>query len=186
VATRWGTYLHAAGPLLVGLIVATALAGDALLARVSARRGWGQVNVVLGPVALLAVAVPLLGLQLLILARQADAVGTRLSAIAADLRARIPAEPSGPPVLITDHPMWLAEATGGPAIALPDEPLRDVADLARTFGATWLVVLDERGRYPSELLADPRSGCLATEPERIGPSGDPAWLVRIAPDCGAP
>ena len=186
VATQWGTYLHSAGPLLVGLIVATALAGDALLARVSARRGWAQVNVIITPIALLAVAVPLLVLQLLILARQADALQARLSAVAADLATRLPSDPAVRPTIITDHPMWLAAATGGRAIALPDEPLTDVADLARTFGTTWLVVLDDRGRYPAELLADPRPTCLAADPERIGPADDPAWLIRLAPDCSAP
>ena len=37
----WGTFLHAAGPLLVGLTVAAMLGADAAIARVAATRGWG-------------------------------------------------------------------------------------------------------------------------------------------------
>jgi hypothetical protein len=195
VATRWGTFLHAAGPLLVGLIVATALAGDALMARVSVRRAWGQVNVVLVPIALLAVTLPLLGLQLLIVSRQADALGARFAATAIHL-ASLTGSSAGAgagtdaagarPVYLTDHPMWLADATGDRAIALPDEPLTSVADLARTFGVTWIVVFDEDGRYPAALLTPEAARCLAEAPRPIGPADDPVVLARIAPECTAP
>lgn len=189
VATRWGTFLHSAGPLLVGLIVATALAGDALMARVSVRRAWGQVNVVLVPIALLAVTVPLLALQLLIVSRQADALGARFAATAIHLGTLTGtgADREGArPVYVTDHPMWLAETTGALAIALPDEPLASVADLARTFGAAWIVVFDDDGRYPSELLSPEAARCLTEAPRPIGPADDPVVLARIAPECTGP
>jgi hypothetical protein len=189
VATRWGTFLHSAGPLLVGLIVATALAGDAVMARISVRRAWGQVNVVLVPIALLAVTVPLLALQLLIVSRQADALGARFAATAIHLASLTGVgadEEAGRPVYLTDHPMWLAETTGAFAIALPDEPLPSVADLARTFGVAWIVLFDEDGRYPSELLAPDAAYCLTEDPRPIGPADDPVVLARIAPECTGP
>jgi hypothetical protein len=189
VATRWGTFLHSAGPLLVGLIVATALAGDAVMARISVRRAWGQVNVVLVPIALLAVTVPLLALQLLIVSRQADALGARFAATAIHLASLTGVgadEEAGRPVYLTDHPMWLAETTGAFAIALPDEPLPSVADLARTFGVAWIVLFDEDGRYPSELLSPDAARCLTEAPRPIGPADDPVVLARIAPECTGP
>ncbi len=189
IATQWGTFLHSAGPLLVGLIAATALAGDALMARVSIRRGWAQVNVIIAPIALLAVSLPLLGLQVLTVSRGADRLDARLSAVAADVLAHARASGTSgdeAPIIVTDHPMWLAESTGGRAIALPDEPIANVVDLARRFGATWLVVFDEDGRYPAALLTPDAAACLLGTPERVGPTGDEAVLVRLAPECPGP
>ena len=186
VATQWGTYLHSAGPLLVGLVVATALGGDALLARISARRGWAQVNTIITPIALLAVAVPLLGLQLLILGRASSERAERFAAVATVLAARVPADGDPPPTFITDHPMWLAAATGATAIALPDEPLPAVADLARTYGARWLVVFDQDGRYPAELVGPDAAACLEGPALRVGPAGAPVVLARIDPECTPP
>lgn len=185
IATQWGTYLHSAGPLLVGLVVATALGGDALLARISVRRGWAQVNVIITPIALLAVTIPLLGLQLLIVGRQATERQARFAAVAADLATQVAAGPDEHPVFITDHPMWLTTITGMPAIALPDEPLSAVADLARTFEAQWLVVFDEDGRYPDALLGPDAAACLDGRPFVVGPQDALATVVRIRPDCTA-
>lgn len=185
VATRWGTFLHSAGPLLVGLVVATALGGDALMARISVRRGWARINVILVPIALLAVTVPLLLLQLLIVARQADGLSGRFMATAIHLRSVTGDDTdAGPrPVLITDHPMWLAAATGDPAIALPDEPIASVMDLARTYGATMLVLFDDDPRYGPWLLQAQTAGCLAEPPTMIGLSDDPVVLVRLSAGC---
>jgi hypothetical protein len=61
-----------------------------------------------------------------------------------------------------------------------------VLDLARTFGVTWIVVLDEDGRYPSELLTPEAARCLVEAPRPIGPADDPVVLARIAPECTAP
>ena len=71
IATLWGTFEHASGPLLVGLIVAALLGGDALVAWIQARRGWQRNNTWLAPFAVLALAVPLAVVQVTI-ARQAD------------------------------------------------------------------------------------------------------------------
>ena len=65
VATLWGTFLHASGPLLVGLIVASVLGVDAGMTRVSRWRGLGPRSTSSsGPVALLALAIPVALVQL--------------------------------------------------------------------------------------------------------------------------
>ena len=70
VATLWGTFEHASGPLLVGLIVAALLGGDALIAWLQARRGWQRNNTWLAPLAVLALAIPLALVQVTIADRQ--------------------------------------------------------------------------------------------------------------------
>ena len=62
-------------------------------------------------------------------------------------------------MLISDHPIWLADALGQPVIALPDESPADVATLAADFGSSYLVVFDERGDYPAVLLDGPAAAC---------------------------
>jgi len=184
VATRWGTFLHASGPLLVGLIVAAALGADALVARLSELRHWQRPNVILGPIALVAVSALLGWFQLGLLAERASAQQARYDDIAAGISAT--AESAGllvPATLITDHPMWLAEALDRRAVALPDEGLASIMALSRTFEAPWLVVVDERGRYPSALLDGSTDGCLAGPPVRITTSDSPAWLFRLAEQC---
>jgi hypothetical protein len=82
--------------------------------------------------------------------------------------------------------MWLAAATRRPTLALPDEPVWSLARLARAFGATLVLVFDERGRYPGALLARDTASCLRSAPERIGPDGSTAWLFRLDPGRCAP
>jgi hypothetical protein len=163
VATTWGTYLHAAAPAHVLLIV-SALGGlDAVFAALGRRMGWTRPIAWLG--ALLAVAgSALFSLVLLpntareardtartyeVLARQMEAIGSPLGT-------------DGP--VITDQPVWLAEAARIPALALPDEPPADVLALARDprFDARWLVITkEEHGRWPAVLEngADPAAAC---------------------------
>jgi hypothetical protein len=63
-------------------------------------------------------------------------------------------EPLGPasdPV-ISNFPIWVAEAYRVRALALPDEPTADVVDLAGTFGARLLVLSDpEHERFMADL-----------------------------------
>ena len=151
VATLWGTFLHASGPLLVGLTVCAALGGDALLARISTIRRWQAPNVMVAPVALLAVTMALAGLGVMVQGRATRQIAERMTAIAGALRDA--AGPAGlPAALISDHPMWLSDVLDRPVVALPDEPPASLARLADTFGAPWLIVVDERGRYPAALL----------------------------------
>ena len=172
VATLWGTFQHASGPLLVALIVFTALGLDGLVARIRRLRGWSRENAWLAPLATLALTVPIAALAVTLTAAGAAREERRMEAVAAAV-GRL----DGP--LITDHPMWVADALGVPALALPDEPPANIARLAREFGAGWLLVLDERGRYPGMLL-DAASPCLVEEPLA---SVDGAHLLRIVPGC---
>jgi len=67
--------------------------------------------------------------------------------------AGVPIEGQGP--IITDFPIWLAEATDHEALALPDETPADVIDLAAHFRGTTLLIIggEERGRWPAILDA---------------------------------
>ena len=172
VATLWGTYGHSAGPALVALIVLSALGVDRVVARAAQWRGWARDNAWLAPLATLAVVLPAAVLSVALTAAGAGAEQRRADA----LRAAV-GHPDTP--VITDHPMWVAAALGARAIALPDEPPANVAILSRAFGAEWLLVLDERGRYPRALLgADQR--CF--EPQPLAGVTD-ARLFRILPGC---
>lgn len=160
VATTWGTFLHAAVPVHVLLIISALGATDALLARLAARMGWVRPVAWLG--AMLAVGWSVLFSAALlpsagtatrdtartyrVLAQQLNAAGTPLDA--------------GTPV-ITDFPIWLAEAERVPALALPNEPPASVADLAHHFGARLLVLTSpDRGVWPAVLSSgDPAAAC---------------------------
>ncbi len=190
----WGTFLHASGPLLVGLSVAAVLGMDTFVARVARARAWSRPNAWLGPAAMLAVAGVLLALEVLIVAAQSRGMATRMTDVAADLRA-LPEVAAGsataagdPPasrhaVLISDHPIWLADVLGQPVIALPDESPADVATLAADFESRYLVVFDERGVYPGALLNGPGPTCFTGSPVRLSGAGDRAWLFPVAPRC---
>jgi hypothetical protein len=79
--------------------------------------------------------------------------------------------------------MWLSDVMDRPVIALPDEPVDSIGALAARFGGRWLVVIDERGRYPDALLGSPRHACLASDPVRLATPGEPAWLFQLVPGC---
>jgi hypothetical protein len=192
VATLSGTFLHASGPVLVGLIVCGALGGDALMARISRLRGWPEPNSVVAPVALVVVAAAMAALEVGVLARQAAGTEFRVRQVAEAIReldqeastAGPQVRAGRPPVLISDHPMWLSDALSQPVVALPDEDAVAVADLAKHFDAGWLVVFDEHGRYPGALLEGQARRCLAGTPQQIGPSEAPALLFRLDIGCG--
>jgi len=183
VATLWGTFAHASGPLLVGLIVATVLGVDALMARISIARHWERINVIVGPVALLALAGPIALVQLASVAHSAGTFERRLEAVRIALA--VSGEPSGGPV-ISDHPMSLSWVLGRPVMVLPDDTPGTLSALARDTGATALIEFDDRGRYPGILLAPAGTTCLAGAPQQIGLAEDPAWLFRIDPACVTP
>jgi NAD-dependent oxidoreductase involved in siderophore biosynthesis len=62
-----------------------------------------------------------------------------------------PLDASAGPI-ITNFPIWMAESQRTSALALPDEPPRDVLDLARTFKATLVVLLDGQStHWPSDI-----------------------------------
>jgi hypothetical protein len=184
VATRWGTFLHASGPLVIGLTVMAALGADGLMARISTWRHWPRSNVIIGPVALVVTTVAVGLLQGDATAMRTQALETRYGALGGAIRAE--AQRQGvvvPDTLISDHPMWLARVLGRSAIVLPDEDIDSVTALARRFDAPWVVVVDGRGRYPRSLLEPDARGCLAEDPLPLEPGPDPALLFRLADDC---
>lgn len=187
VATLWGTFQHASGPLLVGFIVTAMLGLDAVMTRVSHARGWDPVNVIVGPAALVALTLPVSLIQLAAVRGSALDMERRIGAVAVALdtaegsavdRAADLAAP-----LVSDQPMSLAWLLGRPVLVLPDDPPAALGDLARMTGARQLVVFKDRGRYPEVLLHPLATTCTLGAPVRIGLADDPAWLFRLDPMC---
>jgi hypothetical protein len=153
VSTTWGTYLHAAGPAQVLLIVSALLGLDRFIEWVGAKRGWTR------PVAWLGAALTISASLLFLVAPtgmpfvggQSQALATRYLAIDEALAAAgRPIADQGP--IITNFPIWLAETTGAQALALPNESPASVAELADHFGATMLIVVgDSHGDWPAIL-----------------------------------
>jgi hypothetical protein len=152
VATTWGTFLHAAGAIHVLLIVVCLLALDAFIARVGVWRGWTRPVAWLGPTLTIASAV-LFSFALASYARQATDTARRYAVLEARMAALgRPLDATAGPV-ITDFPIWLAEAVRIPTLALPDESPSDVLDLANAFpGTRYLIISSEdHGRWPAVL-----------------------------------
>ena len=159
VATTWGTFLHAAAPAHVLLIIAALGALDAGLARLAARMGWVRPVAWLG--ALLAVGwSALFSVALLPSAGTASADTARTYAVLAQQLAAAGAPLDGRTPVITDFPIWMAEGERVPALALPNEPPSSVAALARHFDARLLVLTGDRGVWPGVLAGgDAASAC---------------------------
>jgi hypothetical protein len=172
VSTTWGTYLHAAGPAHVLLLVCALLALDGLIERIGRIRRWTR------PVAWLGAALTIFGSLLFMVALmpsfggQSRALADRYEALDRQLTAAGLAPAHGGPI-ITDFPIWLAEATGARALALPDESPADVLDLAAAFPGTRLLIVngDSHGSWPDVLASGAKgSGCF--EEVDIGASTD--------------
>ncbi|HXG26223.1 MAG TPA: hypothetical protein VNL94_05125 [Candidatus Binatia bacterium] len=168
VSTTWGTFLHAAGAIHVLLVISALLALDWLIGWVGRRRGWTNPVAWLGPA--FAIAGCLLFTLVLLRsdgeaaraqARRYEALGIAFSGVDATGRGVDLASEPGP--VITDFPIWFAETTRHPTLALPNESISSVLDLARSFNPpAELVVFDPSGdgRFPSELAAAaPGSEC---------------------------
>ncbi len=151
VATTWGTFLHAAAPVHVLLVISALGALDGGFTRLSRRLDWTRQVTWLGAVlaaggsALFALALlPAVGVNSRDTARQYAVLGRQMAALGAPFDGAHP--------VIHDFPIWLAETERVPALALPDESPSDVLDLADTFGARWLVVAkDDHGDWPGIL-----------------------------------
>jgi nucleotide-binding universal stress UspA family protein len=151
VATLSGTYLHAAGAAFVLLSICCLVAVDGFVAWVGRLRGWTRPVAWLGPAFALAAIAPLCVLSVSSLSNQAGGVQARYDALpAAMARAGVPLDGAKP--VITDNPIWLAEAARVPTLALPEEPPDAVLDLARHFGAALLVVRAGTGREWPDIL----------------------------------
>jgi hypothetical protein len=162
VATTWGTFLHAAGPAHVLLVISALLALDAGIARLGGRLGWTR------PVAWLGAALGIFSGALFSLALLPSfGEGSRGTALLyEELGRRMaaaghPLDASAGPV-ISNFPIWMAETQGVEALALPDESPNDVLDLARSFPGTHLVVMiaPQSQHWPRDLeTAVPGAEC---------------------------
>jgi hypothetical protein len=158
VSTTWGTFLHAAGPVHVLLIVSCLATLDEVIARVGIWRGWTRPVAWLGPALTVFMAV-LFSVGILGYAGQAREVERRYAALGPALVAAGQADLSGP--VVADFPIWYAEGMRRRALALPDEPPAAILDLARRYGARLLVISKpDHGRWPAVLDAGgPDAAC---------------------------
>ncbi|MEO5966459.1 MAG: hypothetical protein ABIR11_13420 [Candidatus Limnocylindrales bacterium] len=160
VATTWGTFLHAAVPVHVLLLISGLGVLDAGIARLGRRLGWTKPVSWLG--ALLAIfASTLFSLVFLPGFGGSATASQRMYQVLAREMAAIGAPFDGSAPVIHDFPVWLAETERVPTLALPDESPADVLDLAGTFGARWLIIAKEsHGRWPAVLDGpDPAATC---------------------------
>ena len=152
VATTCGTFLHAAGPFQVLLVVSALLALDTLIARLGVRLGWtrpvawlGAVLGVFGSLLFSVALLPSFGDGSRGTAERYEALAVRMTEIGHPLDAS-----AGP--IITNFPIWMAETRRTSVLALPDEPPRDVLTLAHRFNATLVVLLDaESSHWPIDV-----------------------------------
>ena len=152
VSTTWGTYLHAAGPAHVLLVISALVVLDALIERVGRMRGWTRPVAWLGPTLTVFGSVLFMVALMPSFGNQSRGVAARYEALQVQMEAAgLPLDAQGP--IITGFPIWLAEATGHRALGLPDETPRDVLDLAAHFEGTTLLIIDgeDRGHWPAIL-----------------------------------
>jgi hypothetical protein len=149
VATQSGTYLHAAGSAFVLLTISCIVALDEFIVRIGRIRHWTRPVAWLGPAFAIAAVGPLCVVTVTGMASQAGDV---------QARAGVPLDGSSP--VITDNPIWLAEAARVPALALPEESPEAVLALARQFGAKILIVRDGTDREWPDILS--QGGAAAT------------------------
>jgi hypothetical protein len=153
VTTTWGTFLHAAVPAHVLLVLGCLDALDALIVRVGAWRGWSKPVAWLGPALAITAGVLFTGVHTPNFGAEGRLTGAKFAVLRDVLPVFQPAGPAGGPV-ITDFPIWLAEETGYRALALPNEPPESVLDLARHFPGATLLVVDrgtDAGLWPGVL-----------------------------------
>ena len=170
VATTWGTFLHAAGPAQVLIVLSALLALDGLLAAVGRRLGWTKDVSWLG--ATMGVASSVLFSVVLLAgfaagshetARLYDELATRMSAVDRSLAT--------PGIrLMSNFPIWVAETQRASTLALPDEPPEDVLDLAATFpGTRYLILTSPESTHWPAALAATQAGAECFKPIDLGP-----------------
>jgi hypothetical protein len=150
VATTWGTFLHAAGPVQVLLLASCLLGLDALIVRVGRWRDWTRPVAWLGPMLVAATAVPVLLVSVASIAGVATDAQARYTALAERLTA-VGLPPSRAAPIIADFPIWTAWSMQVPTLGLPDESPSSVLDLAHHFNAHLLVVSNTHGIWPAVL-----------------------------------
>ena len=174
VSTTWGTFLHASGPVQVLIALSGLLALDAGIARLGARLGWTRPVAWLGPA--LGIFGSLLFSVVLLPTFGTGSQDTRAQFAELDRRITAighPLDQSAGPV-ITNFPIWMAETQRISTLALPDEPPRDVLDLAHAFKARLVVLLDAKStHWPVDVDAGVDGAACFRELDLIG-AGDPA------------
>jgi hypothetical protein len=183
VATTWGTFLHAAGPAHVLLVISALLGLDAAIERIGVFRGWtrpvawlGATLGVAGSLLFTAVLLPSFGTGSRETASLFEELGRRMAIIGE------PMDESTRPV-ISNFPIWLAETQGAPGLALPNESPKDVLDLARTFDVRLVVLAAAtHGQWPAVLdTGAPGAECFRELDLGPGPTSrhDPLANVRV-------
>jgi 4-amino-4-deoxy-L-arabinose transferase-like glycosyltransferase len=181
VASLWGTFRHAAGPLIVGLTVAAVLFADRAVDGIRRRRAWQRRNAWLAPLALALLVVPITLLQLTFISSNGRVVESSAKAIATFLHEQ-PETDGATPRVITDLPIWLNMTSGLPTLALPAQPPEVVLRLAHDQGATLILVSRTRGAYPAAFRSGPLAPCFI---ERARPAyvQNVSALFEIAEAC---
>ncbi len=161
-ATQWGTFLHAAGPVHVLLVVSAVLGADAAIHRLGLRLGWTKSVGWVPAVGSVAVSLlfsgallPSFGTGSRTTADYYAELGRRMEAVGQPLDAT-----AGP--VLSNFPIWMAEVYRIPSLALPDEPPADVLDLVDHFPpARLLVLIDPSGsHWPADIAVGlPGSEC---------------------------
>jgi hypothetical protein len=160
VATTWGTFLHAAVPALVLLLVVGLAGLDAGIAAVGRRRGWTRPVAWLGPLFAGFAAMLFVMAGIPSYAGQARAIEAKYAALSERFAAL--GDPLVPTVpVIASYPIWVAESNGVRTLAFPDEPVSSVLEIARTFGARYVILDGTHGTWPARLTTDPDARCLA-------------------------
>jgi hypothetical protein len=163
VATTWGTFLHAAAPVHVLLIVSALGALDGLFARLSSRLGWTRQVAWLGGVLAVGGSLLFSAALLPLTAQTGRETALRYEVLARELAVQgVPLDGAHP--VIHDFPIWLAETERVPALALPYETPSDVLDLATDprFGARLLIAVANDDNDWPEILdgsTDPAARC---------------------------
>jgi hypothetical protein len=173
VATLWGTFEHAAGPLHVGLIVAAVVGMDAFVARVRTWRAWPRSNSWLAPAALALATLPITSLALVGAAHAARTDAARIQGFVGVL-------PTDPGAIVTDRPVWLSRALNRPALALPDESVNSIEQLVKEFHAVAIIVTEPRGDLPAALRTPEAQGCFGEVLGPAVPDGSAVFVVRMA------
>ena len=179
VATTWGTFLHAAGPVHVLLLVSCLLALDALIVRVGRMRGWTRPVAWLGPALTVAAAALFTVAALPGYGTQSRDVEHRYAVLGEQMtQAGLAPGAIGP--VVTDFPIWWAEAERSPALALPDEPPGSVIGLTLAFPGTQYLVLgsDPRGLWPA-ILSSGIPGADCFERVSLPTPADPADRAAV-------
>jgi hypothetical protein len=181
IATTWGTFLHAAAPVHVLLIIAAACALDAGLARLAGRLGWTKQVAWLGAVAAVGASILFPAALLPAYAKQAGLTARSYAVLGRELaKVGVPlGTGNGVAPLITDFPIWAAETMRTNALALPYEPPAAVVDLANRFGAHWLVLVgDDDGRW-TQILGEQAQDADCFEPVALPQLADAADAAAI-------